>query len=133
MPNRRLLSQINVTPLVDVVLVLLIIFMITAPMMQEGIDVNLPRVEASAITTQEEPLVVTITRNGKVLLNDREIKASELEGKLRAIFKVKRERMVLLRADREVPYGYVVRTMADIRRAGIEKIGMVTEPVWEKK
>jgi biopolymer transport protein TolR len=126
--SRLLMSQINVTPFVDVMLVLLIIFMVTAPMMQEGLDVNLPQVEATAISSQDEPLVITIDRGKRVYLNGRQLKRKELTEKLEAIAASGKDRMVLLRADETVPYGAVVEAMADIRKAGIKKVGMMTEP-----
>ncbi|HHL40977.1 MAG TPA: protein TolR [Deltaproteobacteria bacterium] len=125
--RRRLLSTINVTPLVDVMLVLLIIFMVTAPMLQEGIEVNLPEVEAAAVKTPDEPLIVTIDRKGALFLNDKPLSPEALGRKLAAIAKRRPGELVLLRADREVPYGEVAAAMARIRRAGIVKIGMVTE------
>ncbi|MEK7773952.1 MAG: protein TolR [Deltaproteobacteria bacterium] len=128
-PEKRPLSQINVTPLVDVMLVLLIIFMVTAPMMQEGMDVNLPKVEASGISAGEEPLVITINRDRRIFVNDVVFKQSELGGKLAAIRKTRSGLTVLLKADESVPYGYIMGAMAAIRKAGIEKIGLVTEPV----
>lgn len=126
-PDKRLMSQINVTPLVDVMLVLLIIFMVTAPMMQEGIEVNLPKVEASAVTNADEPLVITIDKGKRFFLNDKPLKAAELKAKLEAIRKTKSDRMVLLKADESVPYGFIMGAMSDIRKAGIEKVGMITE------
>lgn len=126
-PDKRLMSQINVTPLVDVMLVLLIIFMVTAPMMQEGIEINLPKVEASAVTNADEPLVITIDKGKRFFLNDKPLKAAELKAKLEAIRKTKSDRMVLLKADESVPYGFIMGAMSDIRKAGIEKVGMITE------
>lgn len=127
--DRRLMSQINVTPLVDVMLVLLIIFMVTAPMMQAGIDVNLPKVDASAVAANDEPVIVSIDSHKRVFINERRLKPSELIDRLSAIHRTDRNKTVLLRADEGVPYGAVMETMSDIRKAGIEKVGMVTEPV----
>ena len=123
------MSQINVTPMVDVMLVLLIIFMVAAPMMQSGIDVELPKVTAAAIESPDEPLVITIDRKKRVFLGDRAMSQSNLRKKLKAINKAKSGRTVVLRADERVPYGVVMTTISSIRRAGIEKIGMVTEPI----
>ncbi|MFQ5735784.1 MAG: protein TolR [Thermodesulfobacteriota bacterium] len=125
--GRRPMSQINVTPLVDVMLVLLIIFMITTPMMQQGIDVNLPEVEASNISATDEPIVISIDRRRRVYINDARIKRADLRRKIAAIHKLDPARTVLLRADERVPYGEVMGAMSDIRMAGIEKVGMVTE------
>ena len=123
------MSQINVTPFVDVMLVLLIIFMVTTPMLQEGIDVDLPEVEASNISASDEPVVVTIDRRKRVFINDAPVKWSDLRTKLAAIRKIDSNKAVLLRADEQVPYGEVMQAMSDIRQAGITKVGMVTEPV----
>jgi biopolymer transport protein TolR len=127
--DRRVLSQINVVPLVDIVLVLLIIFMITAPMMEEGIDVNLPQVEAAGLPTPKEPVIITIDKKRRVYINNKRLKPAELGKKLRAIFKRRDDNMVLLKADAKVPYGVVAEAMAEIRKAGVVKIGMVTEPL----
>jgi biopolymer transport protein TolR len=127
-PQRgALASQINVTPLVDVMLVLLIIFMVTAPIIQQGVEVNLPKVKAQALPGKEEQFIVSITRNRDVYLNDTRISPEQLSEKLRAISVERPNRQVFLRADEAVPYGEVVRTMAAIKAAGIEDVGMVTE------
>jgi biopolymer transport protein TolR len=126
--NRRLLSEINVTPFVDVMLVLLIIFMVTAPMMMQGVDVSLPRTSTQPIRTEEERLVVTVTAKQELYLNEYQITVDSLMRKLAAIYQNQPDRAVFLRADRNVPYGFVVEVMAAIRRSGIVRIGMVTEP-----
>ena len=129
--RRPALSDINVTPLVDVVLVLLIIFMVTAPMMQRGVDVRLPRVESSA-DAQEQRLVVTVGRDQKVYLNDKLVPVAGLEPRLRDAIKARADKTVYLKADQGLSYGFVVETMDRIRRAGVEKLGMVTEPARER-
>jgi len=121
------LSEINVTPLVDVMLVLLIIFMVTAPMLQQGVDVDLPRVAARELPLDAEQLIVSITKNRQVHLNRAPLTIPQLRAKLEAIYKEKPRKEVFLRADKDVPYGFVVETMAAIRASGIERVGMVTE------
>jgi biopolymer transport protein TolR len=122
-----LVSQINVTPLVDVMLVLLIIFMVTAPIIQQGVEVNLPAVKAAPLPGKEEQFIVSITRNREIYLNDAHISEPELTEKLTAIATERPDRQVFIRADDAVPYGEVIRTMAAIKAAGIENVGMVTE------
>ncbi len=126
--DRRLMAEINVTPLVDVMLVLLVIFMVTAPMMQQGVQVNLPKAETKAMTPLEETVVVTVDKSGKIFINKDEIPAADLRGKLTTLFAAREKKEVFLKADAGVPYGEVVRAMADIKGAGIERLGMVTEP-----
>lgn len=126
--GRRFLSEINVTPFVDVMLVLLIIFMVTAPMMTQGVDVNLPQTTTSNLKTEEDPLIVSVNKKGEIFLENLQVPLEGLEKKVKSIFKNRREKEILLRADREVPYGFVVKVMAGIKRAGINKLGMVTEP-----
>ncbi len=126
--NKKLMSEINVTPLVDVMLVLLIIFMVTAPMMIEGVKVNLPKTTTKFISTKQEPLVVTITKEKKIFIQRYEVKLKGLADKLKNIFKNRKYKQLLIRADKDVPYGFVVKVIAHIKKAGIDKVGLVTEP-----
>ncbi|MGE5818772.1 MAG: protein TolR [Deltaproteobacteria bacterium] len=126
------IAQINVTPLVDVMLVLLVIFMVTAPIIQQGVQVNLPQAKSGAIPGTEELLVVTIAKDGKVYLNDNSMSLDELGKKLRAIRKLQADKQVYLRADQDVRYGVVMKTIAEIKQAGIERLGMVTRPSSEE-
>ena len=126
--NRAVMAEINVTPLVDVMLVLLVIFMVTAPMMQQGVQVNLPKADTRAMAPAEESVVVSVDKNGKVFVNKDEVPAGELRQRLSTMFVTRAKKEVFLKADSGVPYGEVVRTMADIKGAGIERLGMVTEP-----
>jgi biopolymer transport protein TolR len=127
------LSEINVTPLVDVMLVLLIIFMVTAPMLQMGIDVNLPRVKAKSVNISEEKLVLTINGKQEIYLNEFKTALPDLSTKLESIYKTRTDRELYMRADKEVPYGYVVQVMSEVRKAGIDKLGMITEPPRDSK
>ena len=128
--RRQALAQINVTPFVDVMLVLLIIFMVTAPMLDQGIEVNLPEVEnAPNLSNPVEPLTVKVDRRGAIWLGKEKIAdAAKLTTVLRQAIKGDKEREVFLEADRQVPYGEVVKVMAATRAAGIEKLGMVAQP-----
>ena len=121
------LSDINVTPLVDVILVLLIIFMVTAPMMSRGIDVRLPKTESGSDAT-EDRLVVTVDRDSTIYLNDRPINLALLTDRLKSQMSNTGQDFVFLRADQEVPYGRVMAVMDQIKRAGADKVGMVTRP-----
>ena len=127
--SKGIVSDINVTPLVDVMLVLLIIFMVTAPMMTQGVDVKLPESSAPAIPSNDERLVVTVTEDRKVYINDNVVEPDELESKLAAITQNRVDHKgVFLRGDKKIPYGYMMEVMGLIRQAGIDQIGMVTEP-----
>jgi len=128
MNRRKLMSDINVTPLVDVMLVLLIIFMVTAPMMIEGVKVNLPKTTTKYIKTKEEPLILTITKERKIYVERHIIKFKTLEYKIKKIFENRKNKELLLRADKDVSYGFVVKVISKIKKAGINKIGLVTEP-----
>lgn len=125
--RRRFLAEINIIPLVDVVLVLLIIFMVTAPMLYRGMDINLPTSQSNTIRP-EERLVLTIERDQKVYLDKDQLSLEQLEFKLKQAKQHNADVSIYLRADRAVPYGTVVRVMDEIKRAGIEKLGMVTDP-----
>jgi len=126
--NRGIMAEINVTPFVDVMLVLLVIFMVTAPMMQEGVQVNLPKADTKAMTPAEETVVVAVDKNGRIFINKDEVPAGDLRERLTTLFSARSKKEVFLKADAGVPYGEVVRAMADIKGAGIERLGMVTEP-----
>ena len=123
--NRTALSEINVTPFVDVMLVLLIIFMVTAPLMQQGIDVNLPKAKGKELPP-EERISIVVKKGGALFMNDNPISKHDMVTKLASISKLNPN--VFLKADKDVPYGTVVEIMGDVKEAGIEKLGMVTEP-----
>ncbi len=125
------LAEINIIPLVDVVLVLLLIFMLTAPMMYRGIDVNLPKA-ASKPTAVEERMVLTVTRDQGLFLNDKRVAVGALEGTLRDTFRGRTDKTLYLKADAGLSYGAVIEAMDRVRRAGIERLGMVTEPARER-
>ncbi|GBD27647.1 Biopolymer transport protein ExbD [bacterium HR30] len=122
------IAAINVTPLVDVMLVLLVIFMVTAPILQQGVAVSLPKVKAAALPGEERQLVVTIDPRGSVYLNDVAIRVEDLGPKLSAILRQQPQKQVYLRADQNVRYGEVMRVIAAVKAAGVERLGMVTEP-----
>jgi biopolymer transport protein TolR len=126
--NGRLMSDINVTPLVDVMLVLLIIFMVTAPMMMQGVDVSLPEATAEPLQSEKENLVITIDKENQVFISDFQVTVEGLGEKLKQILEGRSDREVYLKADKDISYGTVVRVMAEIKGAGVEKLGMVTEP-----
>lgn len=122
------LSEINVTPLVDVMLVLLIIFMVTAPMMQSGIGVNLPQAETESAPA-EPGLTITITRDRLIYMGDSVININLLERKLQEYFYGRDKKIVYIKADRDIPYGFFIETLDIIKKAGIETVGLITEPI----
>lgn len=126
--RRSSMAQINVTPFVDVMLVLLIIFMVTAPMLDQGVEVDLPEVaEAPGLPAQQEPVIVTLTRKGQIMIGKAKVdEVAKLKPVLEQALKGKPDREVFLEADERVPYGRVVEVMAAVKRAGVEKLGMVT-------
>jgi biopolymer transport protein TolR len=124
----QLMSDINVTPFVDVMLVLLIIFMVTAPMMMQGVDVSLPEATAEPLESEKEHLIITIDTKNQVFINDFQVSVDGLGEKLRKILEGRSDREVFLKADKDISYGTVVQVMAEVKGAGVEKLGMVTEP-----
>lgn len=123
------LSEINVTPLVDVMLVLLIIFMITTPLLEQGVPIDLPQTKTTSIDPSERQMVLVITKNKDLFLGKQKIKYAELEQTLALAIKGKKRREVFIRADKEVQYGFVAEVMALIKSSGITRIGLVTEPL----
>lgn len=127
--KKSFMSEINVTPLVDVMLVLLIIFMVTAPMLMQGVEVNLPETTTKNIKTREEPLMLTVNKEKEIFIEKHRIKLDSLETKIQKIFQNRKDKEILLRADKEVPYGFVIKVIAKVKQAGIDKLGMVTVPL----
>ena len=127
--DTRFLSEINVTPFVDVMLVLLIIFMVAAPLVQHGVDVDLPKANSKNVTAEEELLTITLTKDKKIFLNKMEIEFVQLKEKLLRIFKQRTDNQLLFKADKALPYEFVIQVMAEIKNAGIEKLGIITTPV----
>jgi biopolymer transport protein TolR len=126
--NDGFMSDINVTPLVDVMLVLLIIFMVTAPMMMQGLDVDLPEATAKPLESEKEYLIISIDNNQQIFINDFQVTIDFLGDKLAKILQGRPDREVYLKADKNIAYGIVVQVMAEIKAAGVEQLGMVTEP-----
>ncbi len=129
---RSSLAEINVIPLVDVVLVLLLIFMLTAPMMYRGIDVSLPK-SGGRPTAIEERLVLTVTKDRLLYLNERPLPQETLEPRLRELLRDRTDKTIFIKADKDLQYGYVVGTMDRLRRAGVDRVGMVTEPLAKRE
>lgn len=126
--SRATLSEINVTPLVDVMLVLLIMFMVTTPLMQQGIEIDLPKTSSSGVELNEEPFVLVIGSDQKMTIAKAKIGIGELRPKLKAIFENRKNKQIYIQADRKVDYGFVAEAMAEVRAAGIFNIGLVTLP-----
>ncbi|MCF8076407.1 MAG: protein TolR [Desulfotignum sp.] len=126
--NDALMSDINVTPFVDVMLVLLIIFMVTAPMMVQGVDVDLPTATAGPLPSDEDHLMISVDKDRTVYLNNQEVSVAFLAEKLGAILENINSDAVYLKADKQVPYGVVVHVMAQIKKAGVKNLGMITLP-----
>lgn len=131
--SSEFLSEINVTPFVDVMLVLLIIFMVTAPMMIQGLNVDLPEATAKPLNSEKEHLIITIDKEQHVHINDFKVTVDSLSAKLAKILQGRSDREVYLKADKSIPYGIVVQVMAEIKGAGVEQLGMITEPAIMEK
>ena len=130
--HRRFLAEINVIPLVDVVLVLLVIFMVTAPMLYRGLDINLPQTATNTIKP-EQRVVVTVERDRQIYMDKDVVPLIQLQSRLASLHQANAEVSVFLRADRDVPYGTVIQVMDSIKKAGIDKLGMVTDPLQEER
>jgi biopolymer transport protein TolR len=127
-PNDGFMSDINVTPFVDVMLVLLIIFMVTAPMMLQGVDVSLPEATSEPLDSEKDHLIITIDKKNEIYINDYKVSVDFLSEKLTKILEGRDERAVFLKADENIPWGTVAKVMAQVKDAGVENLGMVTEP-----
>jgi biopolymer transport protein TolR len=127
--NGSFMSDINVTPLVDVMLVLLIIFMVTAPMMMQGVNVSLPQTTPKPLPAERDHLTITLDRSQQIFINDYKVTLEALQGKMKKILEGRPDQKVYLRADKSVPYGVVVRVISEVKNAGVAKLGMVTEPL----
>ena len=123
----RPMSEINVTPMVDVMLVLLVVFMITAPLLTVGVPVDLPKTKSSVIVGEDEPLVVTLNAEGKLFLQDAEVALDKLVARLTAITENRKETRVFVRGDRKIAYGKIMEVMGLINRAGFDRVALITE------
>jgi len=126
--TRMAMSEINVTPLVDVMLVLLIMFMVTAPLMQQGLEVDVPKTSPSGVDPSEDPFRIVVTSDRRVTIAKQHVGVKDLSEKLKAIFDKRKDKQVYLEADAKVDYGFVAEIMAEIRAAGITNIGLITQP-----
>lgn len=129
--KRKFLAEINITPMVDVMLVLLIIFMVAAPMIEQGVDLDLPQTETVPIQSPKEKFILRVLKNEKIFIEKSEISIDDLETKIKTNAKVQQEKEIFLYASQKVNYGFVVRIMAIIKKSGIPKISLVTEPLEE--
>ncbi len=126
--GRTTLAEINVTPLVDVMLVLLIVFMVSAPLMQQGVEVNLPKADAGALHQSEDPLVISIQKNQNIIFNEKNYSLRSLAGKLSSLASSNPNAQILVQADQAVNYGVVAKVMAELKKAHFTRVGLVTDP-----
>ena len=124
--ERRVLSEINVTPFVDVMLVLLIIFMVTAPMMQQGLNIELPETASGGVSVSDEPFILVIKKNKDILIGSKKIPISQLGKKTAAIVKVRKDKQIYIQADKSVDYGVVAEALAEIRAVGLYQVSLIT-------
>jgi biopolymer transport protein TolR len=125
------LAEINVTPLVDVMLVLLIVFMVSAPLMTQGVQVDLPKTSAQTLNESREPLVLVINKNRQIQINEKTIDSESLRGRLEALAAARPDIEVFIHADQSLPYGLIAQVMAEVKRAKIHRVGLVTDPAGE--
>ncbi len=126
--SRTTMSEINVTPFVDVMLVLLVIFMVTAPMMQQGLEVNLPKTSSSGISLNEDPFILVLDANGKIKISQVAVNITDLKNKLKGLFETRKNKQIYIQADKKVSYGTLAEVMAEVRAAGILNMSLVTLP-----
>lgn len=126
--QHQAMSEINVTPMVDIMLVLLVIFMVTAPLLTQGVEVNLPDSEAAAMSTNDEPLVISVAANGTTYIEERVVSITDMTEKIRAIRKANPNFPVYVRGDRNAAYGSIMTVMAQLQQAGVDRVGLITEP-----
>lgn len=130
--SKKTFSDINMTPFVDVVLVLLIIFMVTAPMLEQGIKINLPAAKGNTMTKEEEPVVVALRDNQTIFINSQEVTETSLEKRIDLLFRNRANKNIFIKADEKLPYGFVAKIISKIKEGGVEKIGLVTVPPQDK-
>jgi biopolymer transport protein TolR len=126
--SKMAMSEINVTPFVDVMLVLLVIFMVTAPLMQQGLEVNLPKTSSAGVAPSEDPFILSIDASGKIKISNVEVNSADLKTKVSALFQLRTNKQVYIQADQSVDYGVVAIVMAELKAAGITNIGLLTLP-----
>ena len=130
--SKKTFSDINMTPFVDVVLVLLIIFMVTAPMLEQGIKINLPAAKGGTMAKEEEPVVVALRDNQTIFINAQEVTENSLEKRIDLLFRNRANKNIYIKADEKLPYGFVAKIISKIKEGGVEKIGLVTVPPQDK-
>ena len=130
--RRRAIAEINITPMVDIMLVLLIIFMVAAPMIEQGVDLDLPQTETIPIENPKDKFILRVFKNEKIFIEKAEIPIKQLEEKLKTNAKLQEDKELFLYASQRLPYGFVVRVMAIVKKAGVPKIYLVTDPLEEE-